>query len=352
MIEFQGVSGNIKDRSVAGLFAGNLHGISSQLIGVKQDAWAAFHRLQQITREPAFFHYNQATKRAANLSADQGDGTGDSENVEESSARIRRLFGAAKENIPEGAIFHQLDIRNSKDIEPVCAGADTIFHLAALPRVQYSIENPVETAEVNIFGTQNVFEVARKGGVRRVVYSASSSAYGDQDSMPLHESMIPNPKSPYGLQKYVGELYAKVWSEIYNLETVSLRYFNVYGPGQSDNGAYALVIAKFLKQKNEGGAMTITGDGEQTRDFTHVSDVVNANILAMESEKVGKGEVINIGAGKNVSIKKIAELIGGEVKHIPARLEPHDTLADNSKARELLGWEPKVSIEEGIEMLL
>lgn len=264
---------------------------------------------------------------------------------------IDNLSGGKKENIPAGAVFHKVDIREVSEIEPIFVGASGVFHLAALPRVQFSIENPVETTNVNILGTLNVFEAARKAGIKRIVYSASSSAYGDQKIMPLVENMLPNPKSPYGLQKMVGEYFAKVWHEVYGIETVSLRYFNVYGPGQSDEGAYALVIAKFLKQKREGKPMTITGDGLQTRDFTHVSDVVNANILAMESDKVGKGEVLNIGAGNNVSIKKIAELIGGEIEYVPARLEPHDTLADNSRARELLGWQPKVSIEEGIRLL-
>ena len=160
--------------------------------------------------------------------------------------------------------------------------------------------------------------------------------------------MSAKPKSPYGLQKYIGELYCKLWSEIYGVESVCLRYFNVYGPRLDPDGAYALVIGRFLKQRKENLPMTITGDGEQTRDFTHVKDVARANVLAAESDKVGKGEVINIGAGKNVSIKRVAELIGGEIQFIPARLEPRNTLADNKKARELLNWEPKIEFEEGI----
>lgn len=265
---------------------------------------------------------------------------------------IDNLSGGKIENVPSGAKFHEVDIRKIDQIGPIFTEAEYVFHLAALPRVQFSIENPVETSEVNIMGTLNVLEASRKAGVKKFIYSASSSAYGDQDTMPLVETMTPSPKSPYGLQKYVGEEYCKVWSEVYGLPTVSLRYFNVYGPGQSEEGAYALVIAKFLKLKREGKPLTITGDGLQTRDFTHVSDVVTANILAATSESVGKGEVINIGAGNNVSIKNIAEMIGGTIEHVPARLEPHDTLADNSKARKLLGWEPKISIEDGIKDLL
>jgi UDP-glucose 4-epimerase len=251
----------------------------------------------------------------------------------------------------EGVRYEQADIRDADALKKIFEGADAVFHLAALPRVQYSLEHPVETNDVNVVGTLNVLLAARDAGVRRVVYSASSSAYGDQPVMPLKEHMLPQPKSPYGLQKYIGEHYARIFSEAYGVETVSLRYFNVYGPGASDEGAYALVIAKFFKQIREGKPLTITGDGTQTRDFTNVRDVVRANMLAAESDKVGKGEVINIGAGRNISVNQIAELIGGPVEHIAPRLEPHDTLADNSRAKELLGWEPTVSIEEGIAEL-
>ena len=238
-----------------------------------------------------------------------------------------------------------------EDITPIIKGAKFVFHLAALPRVQYSIEHPVETHEVNVTGTQNVLIAARECGVKRVVYSASSSAYGDQKVMPLVETMTPNPKSPYGLHKYVGEVYARVWSEIYGLETVSLRYFNVYGPRINPDGAYPLAIGKFFKLRRTGKPLTIWGDGTQTRDFTHVRDVVRANLLAAESPKVGKGEVINIGAGRNFSINDVAKLIGGSIVHEPARLEPHDTLADNSLAKKLLGWKPEVTLEEGIAEL-
>jgi UDP-glucose 4-epimerase len=261
---------------------------------------------------------------------------------------IDNLSGGRKENINKKAVFHNVDIRNLEALKPIMKGAEFVFHFAALPRVQYSIEYPEETSHVNIMGTMNVFIASTEGGVKRVVYSASSSAYGDQSIMPLTEEMKPGPKSPYGLQKYVGELYAKVWSEVYGLSTVSLRYFNVYGPRLNPDGAYALVIGKFLKQRKDGMPITVTGDGEQTRDFTHVSDVVDANLRAATSKKVGKGEVLNIGAGRNFSINKVAELIGGLVEYVPVRMEPHDTLADNSLAREKLGWKPKMTLDKGI----
>lgn len=264
---------------------------------------------------------------------------------------IDNLSGGKKENINKKAKFHRLDITNLKSIKPKFKGMDYVFHLAALPRVQYSIEHPAETNKANVGGTLKVLISAHEAGVKRVIYSASSSAYGDQKMMPLKETMLAIPKSPYGLQKHLGELYCRLWSEVYKLPTVSLRYFNVYGPRNNPDGAYALVIAKFLRQRTSGQPMTITGDGKQTRDFTNVRDVVRANILAMKSKRVGKGEVINIGAGKNQSINKIAQLIGGLVKHIPARFEPHDTLADNSLAKKLLDWSPRVSIEKGIAEL-
>lgn len=264
---------------------------------------------------------------------------------------VDSLVGGKMENVPPGATFHKLDIRETAKLTEVFAGAAYVFHTAALPRVQYSIEHPAETNEVNVSGTLSVLIAAKDAKVGKLVYSASSSAYGDQPVMPLVETMPAMPKSPYGLQKYIGELYCRVFSEVYGLPTVSLRYFNVYGPGASAEGAYALVIVRFLAQRIAGSAMTITGDGTQTRDFTHVRDVVEANILAAESSVAGKGEVINIGAGKNASVNRVAELIGGPIEYVPARLEPHDTLADNTKARELLGWKPQVTLEEGIAEL-
>jgi UDP-glucose 4-epimerase len=243
------------------------------------------------------------------------------------------------------------DIRDTNLMRTLCEGADYVFHAAALPRVPFSIEHPQETNDTNVSGTLSVLVAARDAGVKRVVFSSSSSVYGDATEMPLRENMPSQPISPYALHKFVGERYCQLFSTIYNLPTVSLRYFNVYGPGADPNGAYALVIAKFIKQRQEGGPMTITGDGTQTRDYTHVRDVVRANILAATSEKVAKGEVINIGAGKNASVNRIAELIGGPSTHIEARLEPHDTLADNSLAKKLLDWDPEVSLEDGIAEL-
>lgn len=259
--------------------------------------------------------------------------------------------GKREDRINPKATYHDVDVRNFDDIAPIIAGATYVFHEAALPRVQFSIEHPSETFSVNVDGTVNALRASVEGKVSRFIYAASSSAYGDQEKLPLSEDMPAEPKSPYGLQKYIGELACRLWSDVYEQETVSLRYFNVYGPKFDPEGAYALVIAKFLKQKQEGVPLTITGDGSQTRDFTHISDVVRANMLAAESTNVGAGEVINIGAGRNVSVNELAQMIGGPSVHVEARLEPHDTLADTRKARELLGWEPAVKLEDGIAEL-
>lgn len=250
-----------------------------------------------------------------------------------------------------GAVYHDVDLTNVLELATVFEGAQYVFHEAALPRVQFSIEYPLETFEVNADGTIAVLKAAKDAGVKRVMYAASSSAYGNQETLPLTETLPAQPLSPYGLQKYIGELACRVWSEVYGLETVSLRYFNVYGPRLDPNGAYALVIGKFLKQRKNNEPMTITGDGEQTRDFTHVRDIVQANILAMKSSNVGKGEVINIGAGRNVSINELTKMIGGPTAYVPPRLEPKHTRADNAKAKELLGWQPTITLEDGIAEL-
>lgn len=265
---------------------------------------------------------------------------------------IDNMSAGKEENINPKAIMHKADIRNLEEISPIFQNTDFVFHLAAFPQVQYSIEHPEETNEININGTQNVLIASQKAGVKKLIYSASCAAYGDQEKMPMVETDLPQPKSPYGLQKYVGEHLCRLWSEIYGLPTVSLRYFNVYGPRQSDTGAYALVIARFLKQLREGQKMTITGDGLQTRDFTHVRDVVRANMLAMKSEKVGHGEVINIGAGNPRPVLEIAKLLGGEYEFIAPRIEPRHALASNLKAKELLGFIPQENFEDAIKELI
>ncbi|MBI2571987.1 MAG: SDR family oxidoreductase [Candidatus Schekmanbacteria bacterium] len=264
---------------------------------------------------------------------------------------VDNLATGKRENVNAHAALHEVDIRDYDALLSVMEGATYVFHEAALARVQLSIENPALTHEVNITGTLCVLRAAADRQVKRLIYAASSSAYGNQKTLPLDESMPANPLSPYGLQKHVGELYCRLFSTVYNLQTVCLRYFNVYGPRFDPSGPYALVIGKFLRQRSLGEPLTITGDGEQTRDFTHVSDVARANLLAMTSEKVGHGEVLNIGAGRNCSINHLAEIIGGPTVHVPPRLEPRHTRADNRRARELLGWVPTVALADGVMAL-
>jgi len=264
---------------------------------------------------------------------------------------VDNLVAGKAERLPSVVDFHKLDICDTEALTKVMEGVDVVVHLAALPRVQFSIEHPFEAQHANVDGTLSVLEAMRQSGAKRIVYAASSSAYGDQEVMPLVETLPAQPKSPYGLQKYVGELMLKLWHDLHGIEAVSLRFFNVYGPHLDPEGGYALVIGRFLKQRLNNTPMTITGDGEQTRDFTHVSDTVDAIVRASLSEKVGKGEVFNVGAGRNISINTITQLIGGPVEYVTPRIEPKHTLADSSYINTVLGWKPTVTIEEGIDRL-
>lgn len=260
------------------------------------------------------------------------------------------LSGGIREKVPTGATFHEVDINDTAALTELFKGAQYVFHCAAKPRVPFSIDHPQEANHANADGTLSVLVAAKDAKVGKVIYSASSSAYGEQETMPQSEDLVPKPVHPYGLQKFIGEEYCRIFSSIYGLPTVSLRYFNVYGPGLNPDGAYALVIGIFLKQKQENKILTICGDGEQTRDFTHVSDVVRANMLAAASD-ITNGDVINVGAGRNVTINYLAGLFGGEVQHIEARAEAKHSQADNRKAKRLLGWEPTVTLEDGIAEL-
>lgn len=251
----------------------------------------------------------------------------------------------------EGATYHDVDILELGAHPHIFKDADAVFHLAALPKIQDSIDHPIETARINIEGTLAVLEAARANGAGRVIFSSSAAVYGDQEIMPLSENMTPTPKSPYGLHKQVGEQLCRLWSELYGFPTVSLRYFNVYGPGFDPSGAYALVVGRFIDLRRQGQALTIAGDGSHTRDYVHVSDVVRANILAATSEKVGKGEVINVGSGEETSIKDLAELIGGPTETVAPRIETARSVADVSRAKELLEWSAVTKLEDGIAEL-
>lgn len=255
-----------------------------------------------------------------------------------------------KEFVNPAAEFHQVSIVDYQAIEPFFEGVEAVFHLAADPRLQVSIEHPVQTHEVNVTGTMNVLLAAARKKVKKLVFSSSCAVYGDQE-LPIRETMKPNPLSPYGLHKFIGEHYCRVYNLLYGLQTVCLRYFNVYGPRKLANGSYPMVIPVFLQQKIDGNKLTIVGDGEATRDYVHVSDVVAANIKAWQSN-VTDGTPVNIGAGQEASVNTIAKLVGGETINLPPRAgEMRFIRADISRAKELLGWEPAMPFETGIAAL-
>ena len=263
---------------------------------------------------------------------------------------LDNLSTGKKENINPKATFIECDIAKASEVDLLFyfTGIDTVFHTAAKARVQPSIEDPLTFNEQNITGTLNVLLASHKAKVKRFIYSASSSAYGNAVQFPTPETHPTNPLSPYGLQKYVGEQYCKMFSEVYGLDTVSLRYFNVYGNRMLFEGAYKLVLAVFIEQMLEKKPLTITNDGNQRRDFTHVDDVVEANILAATRKTDFKGDVFNIGNGKNYSVNEVADMFGGEKSYGEKRIEPFETLANNWKAKLELGWNPKGNLKNWI----
>tara|TARA_Y100001963_G_C6616696_1_gene369661 strand:- start:56 stop:796 length:741 start_codon:yes stop_codon:yes gene_type:complete len=237
-------------------------------------------------------------------------------------------------------------------MEDVMTGVDVVFHMACLARVQPSIENPMLYHDKNVNGLVNMLDACRKYNIKRFVFSSSSSIYGDAEELPTSETCRLHAMSPYALHKLVGEQYCKLYSELYDMNCVSLRYFNVYGDRQPTEGAYCLVMGVFAQQRLDGKPMTIRGDGEQRRDFTHVDDVIEANLLSATSDEifddVVKCRAFNIGNGDNRSVNQIADLIGGDRVTVDPVVEPKETLADNKKAKEMLGWEPKGNLEEWI----
>jgi UDP-glucose 4-epimerase len=243
------------------------------------------------------------------------------------------------------------DVVQPHDIEPHLAGADWVFHLAALADIVPSIERPEDYHRANVDGTVSVLEAARRGGVRRFVYAASSSCYGIPEAYPTPETAPAQPRYPYALTKYIGEQYVLHWAAVYGLGAVSCRFFNVYGPRSRTSGAYGAVFGVFLKQKLAGRPFTVVGDGRQTRDFTFVTDVVEALVRAAQSSLCG--EVLNVGSGRTVSVNRLVELLGGPVVYVPKRPgEPDCTLADVTKIERLLGWRARVPLEEGVGHML
>ena len=252
------------------------------------------------------------------------------------------------ENIPEKAKWHKISLQDL-DTDSYFKDIDVVFHLAALARVQPSIQDPISFNKSNVEATLKLLYYSNMAGVKRVVYSASSSCYGNTTIFPTPETAPTNPLSPYGLQKYIGEQYCKMFSEVYGLDTCSLRYFNVYGEGMNLEGAYKLVMGIFAKQMIDGNPLTITNDGEQRRDFTYVGDVVEANILAAKYPDKLNGESFNIGNGQNYSVNEVADMFGGQKVYGEKRIEPFQTLADNSKAQKILGWSPTGDLPSWIQ---
>jgi nucleoside-diphosphate-sugar epimerase len=253
--------------------------------------------------------------------------------------------------------FVECDLRDADGVARACEGIDVIFHIAALPSVPRSVKDPRTSHSANIDGTFNLLEGARAAGVKRVVYSASSSAYGNQPGFPRVETMVPMPIAPYPVQKLAGELYMKSYWQVYGLETVCLRYFNIFGPRQVPDSPYSGVMAKFTMQMMQGERPTIFGDGEQGRDFTYVENAVSANLLAMDApvEKVA-GRVFNVACGGrhtlNHTFNVLAELLDFKEKPIygpPRTGDIQNSLADISAAGEAFGYSPAVSFEEGLK---
>lgn len=245
----------------------------------------------------------------------------------------------------------EADVSDHAKITPLFAGVDWVFHLAAMADIVPSIENPMIYHRANVDGTIAVLEASRTAGVERFIYVASSSCYGIPDQYPTPETAPARPMYPYALTKYVGEEYAMHWHQTYGLPVVSLRFFNVFGPRHRTTGTYGAVFGVFLAQKLAGEPFTVVGDGTQTRDFTFVSDIVDAIVLSAESSVTG--EIMNVGSDNTYSVNRLTELLGGEVVYIPKRPgEPDCTYADISKIKSLLGWSPKVRFEDGVATML
>ena len=247
--------------------------------------------------------------------------------------------------------FHELDIRNKQLLDNLDNKFTHIFHLAGMADIVPSIENPREYYEVNVSGTFNVLELAKRNSLKKFIYAASSSCYGIPDEYPTNESAEIRPQYPYALTKFLGEQLVMHWSDCYGLPNISLRLFNVYGPKSRTTGTYGAVFGVFLAQKLQEKPFTIVGDGKQTRDFTFVTDVVNAFITAAESNI--KNEIFNVGSGSHYSINHLVDLLGGNKSYIPKRPgEPDCTFADIKKINNLISWQPTIKFEDGVKMML
>jgi nucleoside-diphosphate-sugar epimerase len=261
---------------------------------------------------------------------------------------------ARLDDVRDSIEFVDGDLADDRVSDAVVRDVDYVLHQAAVPSVQRSVSDPVGTNRANLTATLNLLEASRRAGVRRFIYAGSSSAYGDTEILPKKEDMPPNPLSPYALQKLVGERYCKLYYDLYGLETVSLRYFNVFGPDQDPHSEYSAVIPKFITKLLAKQPLTVYGDGEQSRDFTYVENVVEANMLAVRAVKA-PGSVCNIGCGEHITLNKLIRLLE-EILGVKANVnyaatkagDVRHSLADITRARHLLGYEPKVMVKEGL----
>jgi UDP-glucose 4-epimerase len=259
------------------------------------------------------------------------------------------------ETLADSITLVEASITDLPSVRNAMHGVDFVLHQAALASVQRSVEDPLTSNDVNVKGTLNVLVAARDAGVKRVVYAASSSAYGDTEELPKHEQMPPKPQSPYALQKWVGEHYCRVFSELYGLDTVSLRYFNVFGPRQDPNSHYAAVIPIFVTRLLGNAPPTIYGDGEQSRDFTFIDNVVSANLKACEGGPKG-GAVVNVACGTRYTLNQLCRLLGNLIgtDQAPTYADPRagdvrHSMADISCARAVLSWRPEIDFQDGLE---
>ena len=261
---------------------------------------------------------------------------------------------SAKENeefyFNNEAQYYKYDITKDES-STLFKDIDNVFHLAARSRIQPTIDSPGQCFEVNTVGTQRVLEWSRLNGVKNFVYSSTSSLYGHQNQIPFNPNMPTDCLNPYSMSKWMGEQICKLYSQLYNFNSTTLRYFNVYGPREPIKGQYAPVVGLFKRQSAEGKSMTIVGDGEQRRDFTYIDDIVEANMkaIAVDPFNIKGNKIYNVGTGKNYSIKEIAEMIGGPIKKIDARpAEVNETLADITETTKDLGWSPRFNLKDMI----
>lgn len=264
---------------------------------------------------------------------------------------IDNLSTGKKNNLNEKVNFFEMDLSDSRNlgaIKTIVKKVDFVIHMAAVPNVQQSIDDPLFTNKHNLQSTINLIDCCRNTNVKKIIFSSTSAIYGNSEVIPNNENVIVNPLSPYALQKLISEQYLKLYSELYGLKSVCLRYFNVFGERMTNEGAYKSVISVFREQKEKNLHLTITNDGNQKRDFIYVGDVVTANYLSCIKD-TSKFDIYNVGYGDNISVNEIANYFNQPTTYIGTRVEPFETLCDNAKIKNNLNWEPTISVKEWLK---